>query len=308
VSINKFNRNYLLQIQELVGSLNASASQSAVITDIGGATTGGLLEVTLPFTIEFDITRNTLSSANVCQIRVYNLAEIKRNFIRHNEVDYGNYRAIQLKAGYGDNIGTIFKGNVSSAWSVREGNNFITQIECYDGGTAWINGTVDINVAKGTTIRDTIKALAANLPHVDVGHIGGYFGALTRGASYSGSAMQLIDDLTGGGAFIDLEKLNALRTNEFIAVPGGPAILDNKSGIVGTPLLERGYVKLDMIFEPLIQAGQLAFLQSSTDSNFNGEYIVKAVKHRGTISAAVCGSVITSLTLWNTKSPIPVGP
>ena len=51
--MNKFGRNYLLTVQDDVGVL--------------------LSTVTLPITIEFDITRNTLASANVCQIRLYNL-------------------------------------------------------------------------------------------------------------------------------------------------------------------------------------------------------------------------------------------
>lgn len=300
--MDKFGRNYVLDIQEQTGSLLGTAAS------IASAITGSTLTISLPFTIEFDITRSVLTSANVCQIRIYNLSELKRNFIRHNEFDYGNYRSIRLKAGYGDNLATVFQGNISQAWSVREGNNFITQIECFDGGFAYNNGLSNLNIPRGSDLKLAIAALAKDLPHITVGAIGGYLGTLVRSNTYSGNTMQLLSDLTGGGAFIDSEKLNALRNNEFIAAGGPPPVISSKSGLLGTPVLEQSYLHFDMLFEPLLNVGRLIILNSSTGSNFNGEYSVKAVKHRGVISSAVAGTAITSGTFFKEKSPIPVVP
>ncbi len=58
--MDKYNRNYELYIEK---SNNET------------------LKITLPFTVEFEIHRNSFSSANVCQIRVYNLAPNNRNQI-----------------------------------------------------------------------------------------------------------------------------------------------------------------------------------------------------------------------------------
>src|ERR1044071_7823759 len=98
--MDKFGRNYQLSIQ----------TQS-----------GTTLTVGLPFTLEMDITRNTLTSANVCQLRIYNLSEVNQNQIRFNASDYGSFRQIELRAGYGEFLTTIFTGNISQAWSFREG-------------------------------------------------------------------------------------------------------------------------------------------------------------------------------------------
>lgn len=217
---------------------------------------GSTLTVELPFTLEFDITRNTLTSANVCQLRLYNLAPVNRNQIRFNSSDYGQFRAVELKAGYGDNLATIFTGNISQAWSVREGVNFISQIECYDGGFAFNNGRVNTSFPRGTPQATVIRQMAATgLPNTKVGAIGTYPGILSRGNTYSGQTMGVLGELSGGGAFIDQGKFNALGSNEYIASAAPVLIIDADSGLLGTPILEQTIVRFDMLFEPSLNVG-----------------------------------------------------
>lgn len=278
--MDKFGRNYQL----LVGTQN-----------------GGTITVALPFTIEFDITRNTLTSANVCQIRIYNLSQVNRNQIRFNASDYGQFRPVVLRAGYGQNLPVVFTGNVSQAWSVREGVNFITQIECYDGGFAFSNGVTATQFPAGVTQKNVIQTLAGTLPNVKLGAVGDYPGTLGRGNSYSGNTTEILRDLTGGGFFIDNGKANALGTNEYIATANGVTQINAKSGLLNTPVLEQTIVRFDMLFEPNLVVGQRIQLDSITESNFNGFYKTTAVKHRGMISEAVCGAVITTGEFFYTK-------
>lgn len=284
--MDKFGRRYQLQV---------------------GTESGSTLTIELPFTIEFDITRNTLTSANVCQIRVYNLSLRNRNQLRFNSTNYGEYRPVVLRAGYGDNLATIFTGNVSQAWSVREGVNFITQIECYDGGFAFVNGKTSTQFPANTAQRDVIVNLARSLPYVKLGAIGEYPGSLSRGNSYSGNTVDILRELTGGGFFIDSGKAYALSTDEYIETTYPPLVINAKSGLLGTPVLERSIVRFDMLFEPSLNVAFRIKLESLTelnfnaDSNFNGIYKVTSVKHRGMISEAVCGSVITTGEFFFTK-------
>ena len=272
--MDKFGRNYFLEIQP------------------DPATT---IVITLPFTIEFDITRNTLSSANVCQIRIYNLSLQNRNLIRYNSFEYSTFKAVQLRAGYGNNLATLFAGNISQAWSVREGVNFITQIECYDGGFAFNNGQTNAQFPSGTPYKTVIQELVASLPEVKTGAIGNYSGFLSRGNTYSGNTTEILTQLTNGGFFIDNGKANALQTNEYIQSLTGPTKIDASTGLLGTPVLERSIVRFDMLFEPSLNVGYQVFLQSTTsDQHFNGYYTITGVKHRGMISESVCGTVTTS--------------
>lgn len=285
--MDKFGRNYQLFVQTSIGTT---------------------VEIGLPFTIEFDITRTTLTSANVCQVRVYNLSKINRNLIRKNSTALNDYRAIELRAGYGVGLlPTIFTGNISQAWSVREGTTFVTQIECYDGGFAYVNGQTNLQFPAGVTQDTVIRTLASTLPNVTVGAIGPNFTTpLARGNSYAGNTMSLLGELTGGGAFIDKGKLNVLGTTEYIAGVGGTLLITPASGLLGTPVLEVSIAHFDMIFEPTMDVGCSASVAGFTEANFNGLYKITAVKHRGMISGAVCGTVVTTGEFFFDKALTPV--
>jgi hypothetical protein len=285
LSNTKFGRTYELQV---------------------GTADGQLLTVRLPFTIEFDVTRNTLTSANVCQIRIYNLSKLNRNRLRFNITNFGGpYRPLRLRAGYGDNLAEIFSGNVSQAWSVREGTNYVTQIECYDGGFAFVNGVTDRQFAAGTPQALVIRQIMSDLPETKVGAVGAYPGVLTRGNAYSGNTAQILTQLTGGGFFIDNGSAHALQTNEYVVAPGGVVTINAKTGILNTPILEQSIVRFDMLFEPSLNVGSAAFLESITEDNFTGLYKITGVKHRGVISAAVAGRCITSGEFFYSKLLTP---
>lgn len=281
----KFGRNYTLTVETLNGEL---------------------LIIQPPFTVEFDITRNILTSANVCSIRIYNLSQNNRNKIRFNIMDTGDFRAVQLQAGYGTNLPIIFNGNITQAWSVREGNNFITAIESFDGGFAFSNSQSNIVFPAGTAQQTVIETLAGSLPNVSIGAIGSYPGSLSRGASYNGSATDILRDLTGGGFFIDNGKANCLGDSE--CLEGEMLLINSSNGLLGTPVREQTIINFDMIFEPRLIVGQQIQLQSSTAQNFNGFYKVISLKHRGTISQAVCGDAITSVGMFYGTSALSTVP
>lgn len=270
--MDKFGRSYTLEVQ---------------------TQNGNLLTVKLPFTIEFDIIRNTLTSANVCQIRVYNLSALNRNQIRFNISNLGDYRLVRLSAGYGDRQVKIFEGNVSQAWSVREGVNFITQIECYDGGFAFNNGTTNKQYGAGTPLKSVLTDIATDLPKVSLGAVGSFDGVLSRSNSYSGNTMSILSELSGGAAFVDGSKIYILKSDEFIG-DQAPLIINSQSGLLGTPVLEQTIVRFDMLFEPSLNVGRKITLTSLTEGNFNGDYKVIGVKHRGMISESVAGVVTTT--------------
>jgi hypothetical protein len=274
--MQKFGRNYLLNV---------------------GTAGGGLLTIELPFTIEFDITRNTLTSANVCSIRIYNLSKNNRNQLRFNPIDQGDYRPVQLFAGYGQNLSQIFAGNITQAWSVREGTNFITTIECFDGGYAFVNGNAQLTFPLGTAMSTVIGTLAGALPNVQPGYIGNYPGSLSRGIAVNGNIMSVLRDLTGGGIFIDNNTANCLGDNECLPA-NGITVIDDSTGLIGTPLLEQTILHADVIFEPRLVVGQQIKFNSTTEPFYNGLYKTTAIKHRGTISGAICGDAITSFEFF----------
>lgn len=278
------------------------------ILTLTGDNIPGVLVVGLPFTIEFDITRNTLTSANVCQIRLYNLSPKNRTYLRKNVTSYGTpILNVILQAGYGTNLPVIFTGNVSQGWSVREGINFITQLECYDAGFSFINAQTSLNVPTGTPYQLVIASLINSMsPDVIPGAIGSYPGTTPRASSYSGNTIEVLNSLTGGGFFIDNGKGNALGNNEYSLGSGPPILINASAGLLNTPVLEQNIVRFDMLFEPSLSVGAGIILSSSTNASFDGFYKITAVKHRGMISQTVCGEVITTGEFFALKTQIPV--
>ena len=267
--------------------------------------------ITPPFTIEFDITRKTLASANVAQFRIYNLGLQVRNALRFNISNFGTYRQCVFLFGYGLQPYVAFQGNITQAWSFREGSNFITQIECYDGGFAISNGLV--GGANGQlppglpTDKAILKLMTTGLPNVRPGAVGNFPQVSTTAQSYNGNTTKLLSDLAPNKFFIDNEKAYALNDNEVVADP--PIVVTAASGLLGTPMLESTIVHFDMLMEPRLTLGSPVILQSFTEAAYNGQYRVQGLKHRGVISDAVCGSAITTLecnALNNLTTPVLV--
>jgi hypothetical protein len=281
---DKFGRNYILDLE---------------------GSDGTALEIKPPFTLEFSITRNILSSANTASFRIYNLSTDNRNKIRYDQYNWGVFRSIAFFAGYGaNNLPTAFQGTVQQGWSVREGTNFVTEIHAYDAGFAMVTGDINLTVPKQTPLKSTLTSIAGTLPKVKVGKIGNYNTSSKRGNSHSGNTMDVLTTLSGGGAFIDNGTIHILQDNEVIQ--GAITAINSASGLLGTPILQDTFLTFDMIFEPRLLIGQLISLDSITAANFNGNYKVIGIKHQGTISAAICGDAKTSVSLAYGISPTVV--
>ena len=278
---DKFGLNYVLTVQEKTG-------ESVIIKP--------------PFTIELDITRNTLTSANVCQVKIYNLGAKTRGKIHRNKTDWGApFQGISLEAGYGTNLTEVFNGNISASWSVREGVNYITQIECFDGGFAFVNSKTNRSFPAGTPQTAIIASMTGDLDYVKPGVVGKYDGILLRGNSYSGNTVQLLRELTGGGLFIDKSTAHCLGDAEYI-INGGTIAVNAGTGLLQTPVLERTIAHFDMLFEPGLNVGRLANITSVSAPQFNGIRKIVEVKHRGMISEAVASSVVTTGGFFYSKS------
>lgn len=313
---DKFGRAYLLTIDLSPGGQFGAQDQ--------------IISVQSPITVEFDITRNTLTSMNVASVRIYNLSRNFREQIKFNMADtsLGIYKALRLQAGYGpsgsqigvanvpaayegsliSNLPIIFQGNITQAWSVREGVNFITCLECLDGGFASANSFTSLPIAGTPPVATVLKNVLGGLPFVNIGAIGNFPGNYPRGQSVFGPTCELLKrDFQNGGFFIDREKAYLLNENEYVN-DGAPLTIDSSSGLLATPVREVTFLDFDIIFEPDAHPGRLVNLTSSTDDTFTGQKKIVAVKHRGMISPAVCGEVITHLRTTTPSATITGGP
>ena len=260
---------------------------------------GKFLDIKPPFTIEFEIVRNTFSSANSGNIRIYNLNKDTRAKIRKDENDYGNLKNVSLVAGYGDDMSIIFSGQMLIAQSERIGTNYVTSITAFDGGYAYQNSILNQYFKAGTTNKAVLQSMAQSLINygLSIGQISDAFsGSIQRGNSYSGSATEILAEITGGNFFIDNGKIYCMNQYEFIE-KNQITIDATRDGILGTPKREYVTVYMEIIFEPRFFLNQRVNVTGLTDETFNTDYIVKSIAHSGTISAAVSGNLTTTVGL-----------
>lgn len=296
---SKFGRNYLLQVSTIKSIPGTPINAPEETTDFGVGGSPDFIDIGLPLTISFDVKRNFQTSANDCSIRIYNLSAQNRNLIRKNGTDWDLSRSVKLYAGYQNNLSLIFSGQIFRCWSVREGVDFISEIECMDAGLCFQDAqlalAVQKDIPKSQVLSDMIGSLAGY--GVSAGTVGDFssLGSAARGNSFEGSTISRINDLASRCLFIDNGTAHCLNQNE--CLPGQLKVINSKNGLLATPVREQTLIHFDMIFEPRLIVGQYILLESDQDANFNGQYRVMNINHRGMISPSVCGEVITSVTL-----------
>lgn len=291
----KFGRNYLLTAQ----------SKKFKNFSIGS-----------PFTIDFDITRTSYPDCNHAIIRLYNLSAYHRNLLVYdqwNQGDVSQQISITLFAGYGPGVSTVnsageatsvwpiaFKGNTQRAYSYRDGIDFITVLDCFDGGTAFWNAVTDTPFSAGESMATVYASLVNDLlPFgVSAGFISQQLstGVLAKGASFSGNTIDILKQLSNSNFFIDNGAANLIVPQD--AIGGTQVVINAGSGLLGTPIKEQDLLRFKILFEPRIVIGTIVNLQSLTSiKQYNGPHKVMSIHHQGMISAAVCGEATTELTV-----------
>ena len=203
-----------------------------------------------------------------------------------------------LRAGYQLNIPVIFIGNIFQCFSVREGPNFITQIEAFDGGYAYTNAYTNLSASQ-TNQKTVVTTLFKDLQNVGIklGACGTINGTTGRGNSYSGPTCSMLSELTNQKFFIDNNQAFVLADYEYIPT-GSKFTINAETGLLSTPVLEQTILHFDMLFEPSLRVGQKIYLESANSNVPKGDYKVVSIQHRGMISEAVCGEAISNVGLY----------
>ncbi|MCK5611975.1 hypothetical protein KAR91_59445 [Candidatus Pacearchaeota archaeon] len=271
----KFERNFSIEIE---------------------STLGGIVTIGNPFTIEFNVVRNVQASANTATIKILNLSERVRNIIYKDRYATVENRLVTLKAGYKDDVSIIFKGELRSAESYREGTEFITEIDALDGGLDIYKSVSSNTVAKGTPKIDALKGQIDNFTNVKELTIGEFSGTYKRGRVFFGNTWDLMKIETNNNAFIDNQSVNVLNDNE--VKQGGIQVINSDTGLLNSPRRSNTLIVFKILFEPRLIVGQELELVSSTNSIFNGVYKVGGINHTGTISGAVSGKCETEVSMF----------
>jgi len=253
------------------------------------------ITIELPFTLQLNIQRDVGSSANKGTFTIFNLGEATRNKIYKDRFTITEYWRVRLWAGYGNRLHEGFTGNALEAYSYKNGTDWMTVIDCFDGMDAIQNGFTSMTVQKDTSHLDVFKKVINDMPNVTAGLIGALGdGSAARGKSLIGQSSEILNIETDGQFYIDKETVNILTDEEVIS--GDVVVLDSDQ-LLQTPRRRDSFIDLVTLFEPAVQVGQIYEI-NSLESRFNGQYAIKGFNHSGVISASVNGQMTTNLSVW----------
>lgn len=292
----KFKRNYVLTIE----------------SNIKPPLAPSIVTIQPPFTLEFDITRNQLTSANISSIKIINLNETTRNAILKDQYQFTDIRQLTLQAGYGPdptNFPIIFTGFITQAWSVRRGTEFVTEIQSFDGGNAYNNARLtNFQLAAGTPYQNLIERLVKALAPFGVkrGKIARFPGNQPAAKSLRGNPIDALNELLGNQVFIDNGSINCIGLAEYLDNNPIVPVISAESGLLETPVREQQLLNFPVLFEPTLYIGQKIQLQSLTGPVYNQFYKIISLHHKGVISESVCGDAITDIGVYYSKNLTPV--
>jgi hypothetical protein len=260
---------------------------------------GEKISISFPITLQFNITRNTLASANSGQFTLYNLNETTRNRIFKDRYTNTQYWRVQLFAGYGNRLFEVFRGQIYEAYHTKKATEWITNIDCYDGLDAIQNGYTSQTIAKGTDLKDVVTRVITDLPNTIKGALGSASegDGAPRGKVLLGPSMEILSTETDGNVYIDKETINVLTDEEVL---GGLVTALDSDTLLQTPKRRDNFLEVKTLFEPDIQVGQVYEI-NSIEKRYNGQYKVQGFSHSVMISASVAGEATTTISLNYSK-------
>jgi hypothetical protein len=247
-----------------------------------------------------------MSKTNNATVTIYNLAQGTRNGLYKDKYTTAKYWQMFIMAGYGKSeLYEIFRGNIQEAFSYKKPPEWITEISAYDGSYAIQNSFTNETVVKQTSIKDMLIRTIHTMPQILPGVLGKAASEETnaRGQVLMGPSYDIIQQLSGGQAFIDSEVLNILAPDEVMT---GKAfvISGGDNGIMlETPRRREQFLEVNCLFSPEIRVGHICEIQSA-ESKYNGQYKVYGIKHSGTFSQAQCGDATTMVSLYRGSAPL----
>lgn len=255
-------------------------------------------EITIepPFTLHFSVERNNLATANTGQLELTNLGQSTRNRIYKDRFDDGTKWHLELWAGYNTNLFKVLSGSIKEAYSFKNGTDWKTTIQVYDGADAFKNGFVSATYNANTSKSDLVKEVINTLPGIKIGLLGSYAQGEgpKRASVVFGPSREVLHYLVDGHFFVDNETCHVLADFEY---DGTDTIDLDETQLLQTPQRSDSGLDVSILFYPQIRVSISAIL-SSIYPIYNGKYIISGFHHDVLISESENGKAETRINLY----------
>lgn len=229
--------------------------------------------------IKFSIRHTHDKKPNKAKISVYNLNPTHRNLITAKQ-----YTKIALSVGYGsqDACRLLYSGQITKPRTVRDGLDFITEMECDDGATDYREAFMNVTLAAGSTHSDIVNQCIQTMSNVEPGVVGiDSDVTLTRGRTCYGMTRDILTQVSNHhDADWSVQNGRLVMLKASYCQPGEAVVISEGSGMINSPRVTNGGLEVSCLLNPSIQVGGLIRVDSIVD-DYDGEYKVTGINSEG---------------------------
>lgn len=235
--------------------------------------------------ISFSIVKSLKKEPNSGSITIHNLAKRTR-------AEFQTLPAhITLAAGYGDDIETVYKGDIlpGGARSRKEGTEWITETQAGTGAGSFKNARVSKSFRAGTDLKtilkETAKAAGLKLPS-SIDDAKEMISQIATGVTLDGLSSKEMDKILkphGFGYSVQDDQLQILKGDELNRAEA--IIVSPDHGMVGSPELgtpeakgKPPILRVRMFLEPALSPGGLLQVRSR---DITGDFRMLRIVHTG---------------------------
>lgn len=255
-----------------------------------------------PMQIRFTVDIKQGSAGSTAEITLYGAARATRRAI------YNQFDEISLEAGYGDDIGMIFSGDIINHETGREGVDSYIKFYCRTAGKAQAEGYISKPWGENTPQIDIIREVAETLllPVEFVGDFSDLPRAI-KGATICKPSVTCLNELSKNHGFewiLSPGRLMIVRKGSGDGQASRdtpPHLVSAGTGMIGSPQILIQQVEVKKKLDPAIIPGERIEIQAETrnfaSSNVytadrmeidptggNGVYSVMTTRHTGDFS------------------------
>lgn len=218
--------------------------------------------------VRFSIKKESAAQPNIATIRLTNQ---NRDLAKRLTEKDAEFTGVVIRAGYLDNEGVIFDGDLRFAMFGRENpTDTMTTVLAADGGQGKIYGTVSQTLAPGSTPRDHVNVAIESLKKygLDLGFVGKLVDlskpVYPRSVALMGMAYKVLEDVAKSkGATVSTQNgLIEIATPDD-AHADDAVVLNSDTGLIGMPTLTTGGVYARVLINPRLAVNKLVHIDQS---------------------------------------------
>lgn len=217
--------------------------------------------------IAFCIEKTLTREPNTAEIKIWNLNDRNRKYLRDQK-----RIPVTLKAGYEGAMGLLFRGDLSEAFSEREGPDWVTTVRSGDGLESLQSSRISKSFKADTPVIDVLKEISKSLGI----HVGDAISFLEKRGFSSSDKKLLSGAVVSGSARYELDKWlksvgleGSVQDGALQVLVSGQAldrtavVLSSETGLISSPnVSSKGILRARSLLNPELFPGRKIKVES----------------------------------------------